>query len=72
MAFLLVQLDSAFYTVQDLRAIGLPVMGGISLREEGPNRMRNLGVAAFAVSFVMLVVVFGGVAMHPLWLSRFV
>lgn len=71
-AFLLVQLDSAFYTVQDLRAIGLPVMGGISLREEGPNRMRNLGVAAFAVSFVMLVVVFGGVAMHPLWLSRFV
>lgn len=71
-AFLLIQLDSGFYTVQDLRGIGLPVMGGISLQDDGPHRLRTVGVAAFAASVFLLVAVFGGVALHPLWLARFV
>lgn len=70
--FLLIQLDSGFYTVQDLRSIGLPVMGGISLQETGPHRLRTIGIAAFAASIMLLAVVFGGVALHPLWLARFV
>ena len=71
-AFLLIQLDAGFYTVQDLRAIGLPVIGGISLLDDGPHRLRNFGIAAFAASVAFLLVVFGGVALHPLWLARFV
>ena len=71
-AFLLIQLDAAFYTVQDLRAIGLPVIGGISLQDDGPHRLRTFGIAAFAASIAFLLIVFGGVALHPLWLARFV
>ncbi len=71
-AFLLIQLDSGFYTVQDLRGIGLPVMGGISLQDNGSRGLRTVGVAAFAASVFLLAAVFGGVALHPLWLARFV
>ncbi len=71
-AFLLTQADSGFYTVQDLRRIGLPVLGGISKLPVARSTRMDFGVAAFIVGALLLIVMFAGVASHPLWLSRFV
>ncbi len=71
-AFLLAQADSGFYTVQDLRRIGLPVLGGISMLPQPRSPRAGFGVAMFVAGTLLLIVVFAGVAVHPLWLSRFV
>jgi polysaccharide chain length determinant protein (PEP-CTERM system associated) len=71
-AFLLTQVDNGFYTVQDLRRIGLPVLGGISMLPRPRSTRTDLGVAVFIVGALLLIVMFAGVASHPLWLSRFV
>lgn len=56
--FLLVQLDRGFYTVHDLRKLGLPVLGAISATQPP----RRLGAAvAFAAGLVLLVVAYGAV-----------
>jgi len=55
---LLAQLDGGFYTIHDLRKIGLPVLGGIS--SAVPPRRGFAAVAAFVLGFVVLLAAFGG------------
>lgn len=51
LAVVLVTLDSGFYTVQDLRSLGLPVLGGFSAAE----RSRGAGgVVVFACGLLLL------------------
>lgn len=57
-ALLLSQLDQGFYTAQDLRKLGLPVLGSIS----AVSRPRRTGAAiGFALGVVALLGVFGAV-----------
>ncbi len=72
LVFLSVQIDSSFFSVQDLRGIGLPVLGGVSLRERRKGRRRYSGLVGFAASIASLFMVFGGFASYPLWLARLV
>lgn len=57
LAFLFVQLDRSFYTVHDLRKLGLPVLGGISSTEL-PQR-GYVGLAAFAGIGGLLILAYG-------------
>ena len=57
-AFALGRADRSFYTLHDLRALGLPVLGGVSV----PGRPRNLaGTLGFAACSGLLFVGFGAV-----------
>lgn len=55
---LLAQLDGGFYTVHDLRKIGLPVLGGIS--SAVPPRHGFAAVAVFLLGVIALLGAFGG------------
>jgi hypothetical protein len=68
--FLLIQFDSSFYSVQELRAFGLPVVGGISMQERPRAPSRYGGRLGFVASIVLLAVVFSGFATYPHWQSR--
>lgn len=57
--FLLVQLDRGFYTIHDLRGLGLPVLGGVSSASQ-PKRQTAAAIA-FAGGFAMLLLAFGAV-----------
>jgi polysaccharide chain length determinant protein (PEP-CTERM system associated) len=59
LALLLVQLDRGFYTLHDLRRLGLPVLGGISAADPPPRT--GFAVASFAVGVVLLVAAYGAV-----------
>ena len=61
LAVLLLQFDQSFHSVEDLRALGLPVVGGISmLGASVPMRRRLLSAASFAMSVLLLFAVYGG------------
>ena len=60
------QLDRSFTTVDDLRAIGLPVLGGISILTLPPLRQRLFAVARFSVALLVLVAIYGGIITHIL------
>jgi polysaccharide chain length determinant protein (PEP-CTERM system associated) len=56
LALLLVQLDRGFYTVHDLRKLGLPVLGAIS----SARPVRRAGAAvAFAAGLALLIAAYG-------------
>jgi polysaccharide chain length determinant protein (PEP-CTERM system associated) len=58
LVLLLVQLDRGFYTVHDLRKLGLPVLGAISSAQP----VRRLGGAlAFAAGIALLLAAYGAV-----------
>ncbi|MBO1076781.1 XrtA system polysaccharide chain length determinant [Roseomonas marmotae] len=57
-ALAFVQLDQGFYTVHDLRKLGLPVLGGVSAT--APRRHTGAAVG-FAFGVVALLAVFGAV-----------
>lgn len=57
-AFLLSQLDRSFYTVHDLRRLGLPVLGGVSAP---PMPRRMAGTVLFTACFLLLLAGFGAV-----------
>jgi polysaccharide chain length determinant protein (PEP-CTERM system associated) len=59
LAFLLVLLDRTFYTLADLRKLGIPVLGGISSTD--PPRRQGFAYATFACAFGLLIAVFGAV-----------
>jgi polysaccharide chain length determinant protein (PEP-CTERM system associated) len=59
LAFLLAQLDRSFYTVHDLRKLGLPVIGSIS--STVPERSQIAAVGAFSVAMIGLLVAYGAV-----------
>jgi len=56
LAFLLVQLDGTFYTVGELRKLGLPVLGAVSAPPPPPRVMAGV---AFACGVLLVFVAFG-------------
>ena len=56
LALLLVQIDTTFYSVNELRRLGLPVLGGISA-PAAP--MRVVPVVAFAGAMVLILLAYG-------------
>ncbi len=60
LAVLLVQFDQSFHTIDELRDLGLPVAGGISMLNIASTRGRLTAAMAFAASVAALVAVYGG------------
>jgi polysaccharide chain length determinant protein (PEP-CTERM system associated) len=60
------QLDRSFSTVDDLRSLGLPVLGGISVLGLVPLRLRLMSVVRFGAVVAMLVCIYGGLLVHIL------
>lgn len=60
------QLDNSFSTADDLRALGLPVLGGISVLGLASLRQRLTIAARFGVAVVLLVGIYGGLLVHIL------
>ena len=63
---LLAQLDRSFWVVEDLRSLGLPVLGGISLLSSIPWRRRLLAVTSFGIAVVVLISLYGGLVLRLL------
>jgi hypothetical protein len=61
-AFVLSQIDSSFSTTTALQALGLPILGSISMVNAMDRKPRYwfLGAKAFAVASLMLIVIYGG------------
>jgi polysaccharide chain length determinant protein (PEP-CTERM system associated) len=60
------QLDRSFSTVEDLRNLGLPVLGGISVLGLVPFRQRVISVLRFGSAVAVLVCIYGGLVVHIL------
>ena len=60
------QVDNSFSTADDLRTLGLPVLGGISVLGLASLRQRLTIVARFGVAVILLVGVYGGLLVHIL------
>jgi len=60
------QLDRSFSTADDLRSLGLPVLGGISILGLASLRQRLTTVARFGVAVVLLIGIYGGLLVHIL------
>jgi polysaccharide chain length determinant protein (PEP-CTERM system associated) len=60
------QMDRSFSTVDDLRTLGLPVLGGISVLGMAPLRQRMMTVLRFGFAVAILVGVYGGLMVHIL------
>jgi polysaccharide chain length determinant protein (PEP-CTERM system associated) len=60
------QLDRSFSTVDQLRSLGLPVLGGISVLGLVPLRQRLMAVVRFGAAVAMLVFIYGGLMVHIL------
>jgi polysaccharide chain length determinant protein (PEP-CTERM system associated) len=60
------QLDRSFSTVDELRSLGLPVLGGISVLGLIPLRQRLMAVLRFGAALAVLVCVYGGLVVHIL------
>ena len=60
------QLDRSFSTVDELRSLGLPVLGGISVLGLVPLRQRIMSVMRFSAAVGVLVCIYGGLVVHIL------
>ena len=60
------QLDRSFTSVDDLRSLGLPVLGGISVLGMAPFRQRLMTVLRFGFAMAILIGVYGGRMVHIL------
>ncbi len=61
LALLLAQFDHSFHTIDEMRALGLPVLGGVSLLVGVTSlRERLAPVAAFGAAVLSLCAVYGG------------
>ena len=65
-SFLLSQFDRSFHTLEDLRDLGLPVLGGISLLGAAVSPRRVMSTIGFCAGLLVLVVVFGGLLAYVL------
>lgn len=64
---LLSQMDKSFHTVDDLRSLGLPVVGGLSNLHDLPSfRNTIMKTMRFSVAIGVLFVVYGGLMAHIL------
>ena len=67
LALALVQLDQSFHTTDDLRSLGFPVVGGVSLLGAAvPFFRRAFSVSTFAMAVVLPCVVYGGIMVRLL------
>jgi hypothetical protein len=66
MTILFGQLDRSFSSVDELRALGLPVLGGISVLGLAPLRQRLMTVMRFGAAVAVLVGIYGGLMVHIL------
>jgi len=60
------QFDRSFSSVDELRVLGLPVLGGISVLGLAPLRQRVMTVMRFGAAVAVLVGVYGGLMVHIL------
>jgi polysaccharide chain length determinant protein (PEP-CTERM system associated) len=60
------QLDRSFSSVDELRTLGLPVLGGISVLGLASFRQRLMTVMRFAAAVAFLVGIYGGLMVHTL------
>jgi G-rich domain on putative tyrosine kinase len=60
------QLDRSFSTVDELRNLGLPVLGGISILGLVPLRQKLMAVLRFGAALAVLVCIYGGLVVHIL------
>jgi uncharacterized protein involved in exopolysaccharide biosynthesis len=66
MTVLFGQLDQSFSTVDELRQLGLPVLGGISVLGLVSFRQRMMIALRFAAAVSLLMVIYGGLVAHIL------
>jgi polysaccharide chain length determinant protein (PEP-CTERM system associated) len=66
MTILFGQFDRSFSSVDDLRALRLPVLGGISVLGMAPLRHRLVAGLRFSAAVVVLIGVYGGLLVHTL------
>ena len=66
------QLDRSFSSVDELRALGLPVLGGISVLGLAPFRQRLMTGLRFGAAVAVLVGVYGGLMVHILRLAALI
>jgi polysaccharide chain length determinant protein (PEP-CTERM system associated) len=66
MTVLFGQLDRSFSSVDELRTLGLPVLGGISVLGMAPFRQRLMTAMRFGAAVAVLMVVYGGLMVHIL------
>jgi polysaccharide chain length determinant protein (PEP-CTERM system associated) len=66
LVLLLSQLDRSFNTVDELRGLGLPVLGGVSVIRTRSILRRLMTFMRFASAVGMLVIVYGGLVLHIL------
>jgi hypothetical protein len=61
LVILMLQFDRSFHTIEDLRELGLPVVGGISLLGAAvPMRRQLMSVTGFAMAMLLLWAVYSG------------
>jgi polysaccharide chain length determinant protein (PEP-CTERM system associated) len=60
------QLDRSFSSVNDLRTLGLPVLGGISVLGLAPLRQQLMVVFRFGAALTALVCIYAGLIVHVL------
>jgi len=62
LALLLVQMDQSFHTIDDLRDLGFPVVGGVSMIGAAePMTRQLLRVGSFSLAAIAPVIVFTGI-----------
>src|SRR5271165_558127 len=60
------RLDRSFSTVDELRSLGLPVLGGVSVPGPVALRLRLLAGLRFGTAVAVLVCIYGGLIVHIL------
>ena len=60
-AVMLVQFDQSYHTIDDLRDLGLPIAGGISLLNVTITRGRLASTMIFSLAVLLLVAIYGAV-----------
>jgi polysaccharide chain length determinant protein (PEP-CTERM system associated) len=65
LAVLLVQLDQSFHTTDDLRNLGYPVVGGVSLLAASvPFVRKAVTIGTFAIAVVLPCLIYGGLVVQ--------
>ncbi len=63
---LLSQFDQSFWVLEDLRSIGLPVLGAVSLVSALPRRRQVMSSIRFGFAVLVLIALYGGLMFHIL------
>jgi len=66
MTILFGQFDQSFASIDDLRTLGLPVLGGISMLGLTPFRQRLMAGLRFSGAVAVLMGIYGGLIVHTL------